>query len=291
MQPMKTVLIAQRPGDMLDVMAQWLRDAGFRMRVCGGPSEKHYDCWADEYDDCPLWGQADLVIYDPWLATAYQGEPGAVLLEYIRRRHIDLVVMGTHGRTPAERWLLGSVAHDVVYGSPAPVLLVSRKGHFHGDDQLRVLVAYDGSEPARAALDASLALAAAVPVSLTLFLVLPGARRDSQSARIEWYEEPVLGAPPDLEYAAAELAKRGMSCRRAYSFGDAAEEILKFTQRGDFDLVAIGTHSRSGFDRLVTGSVADQVTRQAHVPVLIATGLTRTARRDGSQDAGRTVPA
>jgi hypothetical protein len=90
MQPMKTVLIAQRPGDMLDVMAQWLRDAGYRMRVCGGPSEKHYDCWAHEYDDCPLWGQADLVIYDPWLATAYQGQDQFALE---RERHPDLPIL------------------------------------------------------------------------------------------------------------------------------------------------------------------------------------------------------
>ena len=84
---------------------------------------------------------------------AFLGEPGAALLEYIRRRHIDLVVMGTHGRTPAERWLLGSVAHDVVCGSPAPVLLVPREGHLHRDDQLRVLLAYDGSEPAHTFMD------------------------------------------------------------------------------------------------------------------------------------------
>jgi DNA-binding NtrC family response regulator len=70
----KTILIAARPGDMLDVMAQWMRDAGYRVRVCGGPSEVRYDCWAHAFDDCPLWRQADLVIYDPWLATAYKGQ-------------------------------------------------------------------------------------------------------------------------------------------------------------------------------------------------------------------------
>jgi DNA-binding NtrC family response regulator len=90
MTSMKTILIAQRPGDMLDVMAQWLRDAGYRVRVCGGPSEKRYDCWAHEYDDCPLWHQANLVIYDPWLATAYQGQDQFALE---RERHPDLPVL------------------------------------------------------------------------------------------------------------------------------------------------------------------------------------------------------
>jgi DNA-binding NtrC family response regulator len=87
---MKTVLIAQRPGDMLDVMAQWMRDAGYRVRVCGGPSEVRYDCWAHEFDDCPLWHQADLVIYDSWLATSYKGQDQFVLE---RARHPELPIL------------------------------------------------------------------------------------------------------------------------------------------------------------------------------------------------------
>ena len=83
----KTILITQRPGDMIDVMAQWLRDAGYRVRVCTGPSEVRYDCWAHKYDDCPLWHQADLVIYDPWIATQYGGRNHFALEQ---QRHPDL---------------------------------------------------------------------------------------------------------------------------------------------------------------------------------------------------------
>ncbi len=90
MQATKTVVIAQRPGDYLDIMAQWLRDAGYRVRVCGGPSEIRYDCWSHAYDDCPLWHQADLVIYDPWLATAYTGQDQ---FELETGRHPNLPVL------------------------------------------------------------------------------------------------------------------------------------------------------------------------------------------------------
>ncbi|HLG69766.1 MAG TPA: hypothetical protein VK009_05010 [Chloroflexota bacterium] len=89
----KTVLITQRPGDMLDVMAQWLRDAGYRVRVCTGPSEIRYDCWAHKYDDCPLWHQANLVIYDPWLATAYGGHDHFAL-EQARHAGMPALIWG-----------------------------------------------------------------------------------------------------------------------------------------------------------------------------------------------------
>jgi len=90
MKSPKTILITQRPGDMLDVMAQWLRDEGYRVRVCTGPSEVRYDCWAHKYDDCPLWHQADLVMYDPWIATAQDGHDEFPLE---RARHAQLPVL------------------------------------------------------------------------------------------------------------------------------------------------------------------------------------------------------
>ncbi len=53
-----------------------------------------------------------------------QGSPHQAILEYIDRKAIDLVVMGTHGRTGLDRYLLGSVTERVVRLSDAPVLTV-----------------------------------------------------------------------------------------------------------------------------------------------------------------------
>ncbi|MFI5178118.1 MAG: universal stress protein [Vicinamibacterales bacterium] len=48
------------------------------------------------------------------------------ILEYVAANHIDLVVMGTHGRGPVGHLLLGSVAERVVQHSPVPVLTLHR---------------------------------------------------------------------------------------------------------------------------------------------------------------------
>lgn len=53
-----------------------------------------------------------------------EGSPYRAILEYVDRNDIDLVVMGTHGRTGLDRYLLGSVTEKVVRSSPVPVLTV-----------------------------------------------------------------------------------------------------------------------------------------------------------------------
>jgi nucleotide-binding universal stress UspA family protein len=57
-----------------------------------------------------------------------QGPPHRVILEYVDDRGVDLVVMGTHGRTGLDRYLLGSVTEKVVRLSDAPVLTVGASG-------------------------------------------------------------------------------------------------------------------------------------------------------------------
>jgi nucleotide-binding universal stress UspA family protein len=65
-------------------------------------------------------------------ATAVlKGSPGHALLEYVEDEAIDLVAMGTTGRTGLDRYLLGSTTERVVRHAEAPVLAVNAR---NGDD-------------------------------------------------------------------------------------------------------------------------------------------------------------
>ncbi len=55
------------------------------------------------------------------------GNAAPEILNLAAERHIDLIVMGTHGRTGAKRFFLGSVAERVVRESPVPVLTTHPK--------------------------------------------------------------------------------------------------------------------------------------------------------------------
>jgi nucleotide-binding universal stress UspA family protein len=52
------------------------------------------------------------------------GAPAHAIVEEAARRHVDLIVMATHGYTGLQRWRMGSVADTVLHSSSAPLLLV-----------------------------------------------------------------------------------------------------------------------------------------------------------------------
>jgi len=60
----------------------------------------------------------------PVTTTVETGNPYRGILDYVETAGIDLVVMGTHGRSGLERFLLGSVTERVVRSADVPVLTV-----------------------------------------------------------------------------------------------------------------------------------------------------------------------
>ncbi len=92
----------------------------------------------------------------------------------------------------------------------------------------------------------------------------------------------VLIAAPELEERVIEEANRQLErCQRQAEqlapgrvateavSGEAASEIVRFLERGAFDLAVMGTHGRTGIRRLVLGSVAERVVRHAPCSVLV----------------------
>ena len=55
-----------------------------------------------------------------------EGDPREALLELAKREHVDLIVVGSHGRTGLEKLLMGSVASHIVNHAPCSVLVVRR---------------------------------------------------------------------------------------------------------------------------------------------------------------------
>ncbi|WP_416841227.1 universal stress protein [Haloferax sp. DFSO52] len=73
--------------------------------------------------------------------------------------------------------------------------------------------------------------------------------------------------------AALELVERaaereGVPVETHILEGSPSREIVEFAERGECDLIVMGTHGRGGIDRLLLGSVAEKVVRASSVPVL-----------------------
>lgn len=174
---------------------------------------------------------------------------------------IDLIVINNHGRTGLARLLLGSVAELVVRHAPCPVLVVP-------DDTLarpfqRALCAVDLSAQSEIAAWLAIELMEA-PVQLTLLHVIELSTFYSEELA------PIAvdtSAEEELDRWRATLPIPTVSELRV---GRADMEILMTAESAGFDLVVVATHGRVGLRRMLLGSVAETVVRQAHRPVLVA---------------------
>lgn len=72
-----------------------------------------------------------------------------------------------------------------------------------------------------------------------------------------------------LKRTTKSLRKKGLEVECMVSQGDAGETIVRYAEENGVDLIALGTHGRSGLGRLVFGSVADTVLRKSGLPILV----------------------
>ena len=70
------------------------------------------------------------------------------------------------------------------------------------------------------------------------------------------------------EFLAEASLPPSLNVRQRVVGGDAARRILEALDRGDFDLVVVGTHGRGGLQHWAIGSVAERVVRLSPVPVV-----------------------
>ncbi len=200
----------------------------------------------------------------PVLTRVLAGRAGREILAYAEEHDIDLLVLGTTGRSGMRRLLTGSVATVVVRDARQPVLTVGPSVTTVSRPFERILVATDGRPGVEDAVEQALSLAEAYDATLHALYVVDESRPHLQVVREE-YER--VGAESTREVA-ARADDRGVSTVTAIEGGVPAETIVSYATDHDVDLLVMGTESRSGLDRLVIGSVSQHVVNTATVPVL-----------------------
>jgi nucleotide-binding universal stress UspA family protein len=213
--------------------------------------------------------------------TAYLHGPVTECLNtYVRDQAIDLVIMTTHARGGVSRALLGSVADGLVRRSLAPVLLVRPDRQAAPASETapifrRVLLPVDGGPAGDRMIEYAAAVAGAAGVEYTLLRVVSTGGGTVRAALPHRGEDPgsrVQRATvrSTLDAKARALAARGLVVRpQVVVENDAADGILRYATENGFDLVAMATRSRGGLERLLLGSVADEVFRKAETALLL----------------------
>ncbi len=207
------------------------------------------------------------------------GQVWKSLAPIVEENEVDLIVLGTHGRTGLGKLLLGSVAEDILRHASCPVLTVGPKVSGRAklpplqnrrrdlaplELELRQIVfATDFAQSSRWVAQAAIALAEEFGSRLSLLHVIeeygelgrrPGPIEDS----IQRLRELI---PPSaaLQYAPETVLE----------FGDPAERILKVASERDADMIVIGARSSSNVSSThLPWSSAHHVIAHAQCPVL-----------------------
>ena len=137
----------------------------------------------------------------------------------------------------------------------------------------RILVPVDGSEQSREACDFAMREHPAAEFVL-LHVINPteagySAGASFPAASEEWYEHAKEDAAELLEELEAENGS-GVVVETDTVVGKPARAIVEYAAEHDIDRIVMGSHGRSGVTRILLGSVAENVVRNATVPVTVA---------------------
>jgi nucleotide-binding universal stress UspA family protein len=141
----------------------------------------------------------------------------------------------------------------------------------------RILVPVDFSDPSRVALDYAATLARTFRATVDVLHVWDAPSFAPRASGLVGLPagEPSLdelirrNADEALDGFVADARKRGVSVRSSRTERGAPwHTIVEVARAGSYDLVVIGTHGRTGLPRVLLGSVAENVVRHAHCPVL-----------------------
>lgn len=207
------------------------------------------------------------------LSTVFveRGAPDAEIVRRAEGWDADYVVVGSHGRSGLSRMLLGSVAERVVRHAPCSVL-VARPTSKHGV----VLVATDLSPASLPAVEAGAAAAGRRGAKLVVMSVLEWPGVESAAWAGLFGALPIIPSEEtrdQLRDAARRIIEQAISSAGAtgdvlLADGSAPAEIIRATEALGAELVVVGTHGRTGLERLALGSVAERVIRLATCSVL-----------------------
>jgi nucleotide-binding universal stress UspA family protein len=202
-----------------------------------------------------------------------EGTPYRAILAYVDENDVDLVVMGTHGRTGAERARLGSTTERVIALADVPVMAVRlvedreppEPGYGMYD---HVVIPTDGSEVAERAADHALGIAERYGADVHVVYVV-----DTTTYGFEDAPRSIVGLLKEggrnaIEAIAVAANERELPVTSDVLRGVPHEAIAEYATGVDADLIAMGTRGRAAGDDRLLGSTTARVVRRSTIPVL-----------------------
>ena len=206
--------------------------------------------------------------------------PGSIVEHATREFQPDLIVMCTHGKSGVRDLLYGSIAQQVVVQGLTPLLLIRPHSSTSTGFRLdKILVPLDTGPTHDESLPVAQQLARAYQSKIHLLTVIPtfgtvagetaAASSLLPATTSALLEIQVENAANDLQEHLDDLKKTDLSATAEVARGDPVVEIVRLSEKLKVDLIVLTTHRKAGAAAFWAGSVAPNVVRRAHVPILL----------------------
>ncbi len=180
-------------------------------------------------------------------------EPYQDIVHHASKNNVDMIIMGTHGKTEMKRLMMGSVTARVIGHASCNILVLPLNAKVECKN---VLIATDGSKYSEAAASEALGIAKRCGSSL---IVISVASSDAE----------IASAKDNVNKVSEAAEKEGVKTTSVVTKGKPYEAILETSKQKKVDFIVVGSHGRTGLDRLLMGSVTERVIGHAEAAVLV----------------------
>jgi len=226
--------------------------------------------------DFPATAKVDWHVHE----AAVKDVSGSIVEHAMKEFQPDLIVMCTHGKSEVRELLYGSIAQRVVAHGLTPLLLIKPGAGISKAFRLdKILIPLDTGPIHDDSLPVTQELAGAYNSRIHLLTVIPTLSTVSGEAAAAGSLLPattsalldisVENAAEDLQEHLDELKQAGLQVTAEVARGDPATEILNISEKLKVDLIVLTTHRKAGTAAFWARSVAPNVARRTHVPILL----------------------
>jgi hypothetical protein len=178
------------------------------------------------------------------------------IVDEAEQNQMDVIVMGRRGYTGLMRVMMGSNTAKVIGYAECSVLIVPRAAQIKGH---KILVAVDGSRFSDIAAEAAINVAKHLHAPILVVSIVYSdhkEKRHTESVEI-------------IKRIEAFVSQAGIEVEGKVLSGRPAEAIIEIAKAKGVDLIIMGSHGRTGLDKLLMGSVSDRVIGLADCAVLV----------------------
>jgi hypothetical protein len=197
------------------------------------------------------------------------------IAEEAAKNKISMIIMGRRGRTGLKRLVMGSTTARVIGHAPCNVLVVPSAAQVEFKN---ILVATDGSRYATAAASEAIGIAKKNNSNLVVVAVVPSESTQpmdivhSQMSRDVIAASELTSAENSAKAVKAAAQKEGVPVEAFILGGKPADAIVQTAREKNIDVIMIGSHGKTGIDKLLMGSVTERTIVLATCAVLVVKG-------------------